>query len=82
MLAKRSIVLLLMIFVTLSSIKQDVLGGRGYYLLQDKNNMNMEDLAQSPVGTTTSSSHVGDEGGFVAYVNREVPSSSDPLHNR
>ncbi|CAN4111153.1 unnamed protein product [Withania somnifera] len=81
MLAKRSIVLLLIILM-FSAIQEDVLGGRAYLLPQDKNNTNIEDNAQSPVATTARSSHVGDEGGFVAYVNREVPSSPDPLHNR
>uniref|UniRef100_A0A3Q7F7N5 Uncharacterized protein n=2 Tax=Solanum TaxID=4107 RepID=A0A3Q7F7N5_SOLLC len=81
MLARTSIILLLMIFVT---IQQGVLGGRGYLMEQDNNNINMEDNAQSPVATTRSISHIigDDEGGFVAYVNREVPSSPDPLHNR
>lgn len=80
MFAKRSVVLLLMIFVT---IQQDVLGGRGYLMEQDNNNINMEDNAQSPVAITRRSHIIGDdEGGFVAYVNREVPSSPDPLHNR
>ncbi|KAK6804934.1 hypothetical protein RDI58_002718 [Solanum bulbocastanum] len=80
MLARTSIILLLMILVT---IHQDVLGGRGYLMEQDNNNINMEDNAQSPVATTRSSHIIGDdEGGFVAYVNREVPSSPDPLHNR
>ncbi|CAN4108725.1 unnamed protein product [Withania somnifera] len=77
LIAKNSIVLLLMIFVTFSSIQKDVLGGR--YLQGNK----ITEEAQSPVATkTSSSSHVGDEGGFVAYVNREVPSSPDPVHNR
>lgn len=74
MLAKTSIVLLLMIFVT---IQRDVMGGRGYLMQQDNNNINMEDNAESP----TRSSHIIG-GGFVAYVDREVPSSPDPLHNR
>lgn len=74
--AKRSIVYiiwcLLLIFLTFSA---EVLGAR------DLPN-NMEEDAQSPTATNRSrrSSRIGNEG-FVAYVNREVPSSPDPLHN-
>lgn len=34
------------------------------------------------IGNTTVSSSANGSEGFVATINREVPSSPDPLHNR
>ncbi|KAK2972487.1 hypothetical protein RJ640_017659 [Escallonia rubra] len=65
----------LLISLTISAIQSGALGAR---YLED---YTLEDGEISESWRKSSTKTPGDEG-FVATINREVPSSPDPLHNR
>jgi hypothetical protein len=72
LISRSQVVYLLLVLLTISALHHEVLGAR--YL-----NKKVEDLEKTQVWKK--GSFVKDEG-FFATVNREVPCSPDPLHNR
>lgn len=66
---------LLLILLSTSVLKHEVLGAR--YVQEMEHVLNY-----SPVVWRKSFGNETDDGGSFDTVNREVPSSPDPLHNR
>ena len=71
---------LCMILLSFLALQQVVVGAR---YLQDKvdDGEKPDDMWSTSRSTNKSTSNDNDQG-FVATVNREVPSCPDPLHNR
>uniref|UniRef100_A0A7N0V7X0 Uncharacterized protein n=1 Tax=Kalanchoe fedtschenkoi TaxID=63787 RepID=A0A7N0V7X0_KALFE len=77
MLTMHQVGLLLLVLWSISSLHQEALGGR--YLVEE---VAEENWARSLFSSTRSGENEADDDhGFVATINREVPSGPDPLHN-
>lgn len=68
---------LLLMLLSISALQNGVLGAR---ILSEKKLE--EDQQKKPQQTWKENPDSGSDDGFVATINREVPSCPDPLHNR